>query len=1159
LKKQMLLSVLLVAIFAIGIVSMAVPVKAAISGECTIVLPNYVVPGGSIWVYVEGYSATGGSTYFFLSEDNDAEISSGDIEIAKMDTSDVEDAMADLEGVMVKIPTDVDPDEYYVKVSEDNDVGDDALPSDTYDNLKAEMGLPTRGAAGGGVPSGWDGLDTIEVLEEEDWPTITLDPESGTVWKPYPDEEYREIDVEGEDIDEDYEDTNRTELFWGVYNWTNTAVDDYEGLMEDADGRTAFDVADGEFDAEDVVLTEAFMGEHDILVLLWNSADAEFLGTYGTFTVESSIDVYPDETFSIEADELEEWVEIRAHGFPEGTVDADEPPEFQVRDIETGDLEETVVAEIAKDIDVEDDDGEPPGTFDDADVGSPRRLNVTDIDEAPEGIIDITIVVNGETLTFEKQLLSSVDSDPGDAMGLMTPTSGEIGDDVWFYAIDLPAATHVNVTFADGVRCRISEMPGVDLADLVADGNGAWKIRVELSDLPGGEFDVELEDIDYNRGYDLGVFEVLPTIEFYERPGYPAGDDITSTTVGDGDDDTYAGTIEVYATGFLVDAVFTSIEFAGEPVDEDEYWAYAPDDFEVEIDETGIFESGLIEVPHISGGGKEVTVEIIGEDADGDRLVYESEITVDPRIQNITVTMEDDEYETLEGVLVLEPLDNLYPIQDDYQYWVGYLDTDYIFGGNPMMITGVGFLAGESVTVTFTSEDKDIEEACTILKGGKADSDGDLEVIFMLPHTRDFAKTIADGDIEVAGATDTNKDSVYDRYSDEDYYDYTEPYIEIDPADDTYAKLFFNIDFDPDLDLTVYVGDEVKLTGCGFDTKDLVFEILGDEVGEATATYGYFETTITIPELERSDPDLGGVDPYRVDETETGQYSADFDVESKVVLSVTEAVAGAEVTAYGTGWVDDLTVDIVWPDLPALVADIEPDTGSWEETFKVPDVEPGPYTILVFDEELEDAEEEVEVTFKVLGPLSIASLTMPGTVYPESTITISVNVQNYFGTAVSGAKVTGKITPPVGAAITLTFPATDAAGISSASWKVPADAAEGTYKVDVTASKPEAGADATATGTFYVEPKVVPPPPVDISALEKSVSDLSKSVTGLSGDLSKLATDVSGLKSDIAALEAAIAAIPVVPVEWIYITAIMAIIAAIAAIAAVVAVYRKIA
>jgi len=1136
LKNQKLLSVLLLTIFAVGIISMAVPVNATVSGRPTIILPNYVVPGGSIWVYIEDYSATGGSTYVWLSEDNDAEISSGDIQIAKEDTDDVEDWMAD-EGMTIKIPTDVEPGEYYVKVSEDNDEGDDALPSRVIED----------------VIDGWDGIDTVEVLEEEDWPTITVDKASGTVYNPYPDEDYRTIKVEGSDIDLDYEGEDTVTLYWDSYTFTDDAFKgpyeapgynyQYRGFMHGENKTTGAAVVhwwdvdeNGEFEAEDVALTEAFMGEHDILVLLENEADEEYLGTYGTFTVEPSIDVVPDEDFSIEADELEEWVDIRAHGFPKGKVDEDEPPEFQVKDIEDGDLLETLTGEIDGDTDIEKGEDQPPGTFDDADVGADRLLTVTDIDEAPEGIIDIVIDVNGETLTFENALLSSLDSDPGDAMGMMDTTSGKIGDKVWFYAIDLPADTDVDVVFRDSVRRSIEEDMGVDPADLISDGNGAWKIRVKLDALPGGEYEIDLEDLDNDRGYDLGTFEILPKVTFYSLTDKK----ITSTTVGDGDDTTFVGTIKIDGTGFMVDATFTSIEFAGKAVRERDYHDYYPDDFEVTVDETGEFESGWIEVPKVSGGGEKVTVEIIGEDDDGDRITIESEITIKPRIQDIDVEWDDDaeEYDPLEGVLVLEPTD----WWDPDVYWVGYLDVDgdSIFGGQSMMITGVGFKAEESVTVTFTSEDKDIEEELEIVQGAEAESDGDLKVIFLLPTSRDFAKTILDGDIEVAGSTDTNKDSVVDRY--EDYYE-EDLYIEISSPDDGDAKLFFNIDYDPDLDLSVKVGDEAVIVGCGFDTNDLVLEIDDDEVAEVESDYGYFETTVTIPELERGF--------YTVDETEVGVSTAEWRVSEKVVLSPKEAISGAEVTASGTGWHDDEEVDMEWPDLEQLIRNVEPDHGSWEETFTVPDVEPGPYTLLFID----DADEDVEVVFRVLGPLQIGSLSIPSMVRPGSSITISVSVQNYFGTAIENATVTGSITPPVGVAVTLTF--TEATkGIYTASWLVPADAEEGSYTVDVTAEKAEVGGIATSSGSFFVEAAVKP---IDISELETIVTNLATDVSGLSGDLSGLATDVSGLKSDIAALKADIGALPVVPLELIYVTAIMAVIAAIAAIAAVVAVYRKIA
>jgi len=1132
LKNRKLLSVLLLTIFAVGIISMAVPVNAAVDGRPTIVAPNYVVPGGSIWVYIEDYSATGGSTYFWLSEDNDAEISSGDIQIAKEDTDDVE-AWMDDEGhwMTIKIPTDVEPEEYYLKVSEDNDEGDDALPSRVIEDIF----------------EGMDGIDTVEVLEEADWPTITVDKASGTVYLPYPDEEYRLVDVDGEDIDE--EDYDYVELFWDEYStWKDAFKGPYEepgynyqyaGYMHDENdtggpGVHEWDVDEnGEFSAEDIPLTEAYMGEHDILVLLYNVADEETLGAYGTFTVEPSLDVVPDEDFSIEADELEEMVDIRAHGFPEGKVDEDEPPEFQVNDIEDGDLLETLTGEIAADADIEDDEDEPPGTFDDADVGEDRLLTVTDIDEAPEGIIDIVIDVDGETLTFENALLSSLDSDPGDAMGMMDKTSGKIGDKVWFYAIDLPADTDVDVIFRDSVRRSIEDDMGIDPADLISDGNGAWKIRVKLDALPGGEYEIDLEDLENDRGYDLGTFEILPKVTFYSLTDKK----ITSTTVGDGDDETFAGTIRISGTGFMVDATFMSIEFSGKALKQKDYHDFE-DDFEVIIDESGDFASGWIEVPKVSGGGEKVTVEIIGEDDDGDRIIVESEIKIKPRIQDINVVWDEDadEYDKLEGVLVLEPTD----WSDPDEYWVDFLDVDSIFGGQSMMITGVGFKAGESVTVTFTSEDKEIDEDLVVVQGAEATSSGGLEVIFLLPTSRDFAKTIVDGDLEVTGSTDTNKDSVVDRY--EDYVE-GDAYVMISSPDDDEAKLFFNIDYDPDLDLSVKVGDEAVIVGCGFDTNDLVLEIDDDEVAEVESDYGYFETTVTIPELERG--------LYTVDETEVMVSTEEWKVSEKVVLSPKEAVTGAEVTASGTGWHDDEEVDMEWPDLEQLIKNVEPKDGSWEETFTMPDVEPGPYTLLFID----DADEDAEVIFRVLGPLQIGSLSIPSMVRPGSSITISISVQNYFGTAIENATVTGAITPPVGVALTLTF--TEATkGIYTASWLVPADADEGSYTVDVTAEKAEVGGIATSSGSFFVEAAVKP---VDISELEAIVANLATDVSGLSGDLSGLATDVSGLKSDIAALKADIGALPVVPLELIYVTAIMAVIAAIAAIAAVVAVYRKIA
>ncbi|MFW9832183.1 MAG: cellulase family glycosylhydrolase, partial [Candidatus Thorarchaeota archaeon] len=64
-------------------------------------------------------------------------------------------------------------------------------------------------------------------------------------------------------------------------NGVNCWLDGYEDIWRQ---HGIWDVDEnGEFSAEDIPLTEAYMGEHDILVLLWNVADEETLGAYGTF------------------------------------------------------------------------------------------------------------------------------------------------------------------------------------------------------------------------------------------------------------------------------------------------------------------------------------------------------------------------------------------------------------------------------------------------------------------------------------------------------------------------------------------------------------------------------------------------------------------------------------------------------------------------------------------------------------------------------------------------------------------------------------------------------------------------------------------------------------------------------------------------------------
>ncbi|RLG99327.1 hypothetical protein DRO28_01400 [Candidatus Bathyarchaeota archaeon] len=167
---------------------------------------------------------------------------------------------------------------------------------------------------------------------------------------------------------------------------------------------------------------------------------------------------------------------------------------------------------------------------------------------------------------------------------------------------------------------------------------------------------------------------------------------------------------------------------------------------------------------------------------------------------------------------------------------------------------------------------------------------------------------------------------------------------------------------------------------------------------------------------------------------------------------------------------------------------------------------PGTYT-LTFD----DGVEVLEETFMVLGPLRITSLSMPTDVYVGSEITITVNVMDYFNAPVSGASVSGKVwLPETGVYYSLLFEEISP-GVYTTTYAVPD--MEGSYRVEVTASKPEAGGSTTATGSFYASKK--PPAPPDITDLVDKVSTLTDNVDTLTSNVNELASSVDKLTSDV--------------------------------------------
>ena len=953
-NKKALLSLTLLVMLVANIAAIAVPAQAAVEGAVTISMPDMVVPGGAIEVEITGFAADGGTIYFYLSEDNDPDISSGDIRIAKMDRDDVLDELPDL---TLEVPTTVDAGDYYVKVTDSSKTGASCIVSD----------------------------NTVEVLAEEDWPTITVDPESDSV--------PTTVDVEGEDINDDWEMETVT-LYW----------EDYEeeianGVVED----------NTEFTVEDVAIPEAFMGKHKILVLL---VDEDTVGTYVEFEVEPSITVTAPETYSIDADEEEDQiVTIEAHGFPEGTIDEDSI-KYIIKDFETGSTIDTFTSEHDE-VDVSDAAG-TEGTF---------TVDTT-LWQIDEGVLDIQFAVDGETITLEEQLLSSNTGDVGEFKAKMDKTSGEIGDDVEFMGIEFPADVDVEIIF-DGVLTKT-----VDAGS--ADGNGAWRFTYTLADLPGGEYTVRVKDDTNSITKNIGTFTVTPSIEV----------DPDEAVVGD--------EVDITGEGFPPFSTFDTVMFGSEEVEID-----------VEVGDDGVFEALDVEIPHISGGGQDVSVKVIGEDMDGDKVTIETTIVINPDMESLEYLDENGDWNPAAGAT--------------------------IFAGNPMKFTGTGFLAGEKVTITF---ENDVTEEAEITDGGVADSDGDLEVVFTVPTGRKFARA-EDWTVTIAGSTDGNE---------------YEADVSTSALDDTEARLFFGLQDDGDLTDEVYVGDSVVVVGVGFDTEDLTLEFGGEEVKDVTASYGYFMTLITIPELQRG--------TYTLEETETGVESLDVDLKSSVKLSTEKAIVGATVTVNGKGWVEDEDVDVLWPDLPALVSEEPDEDGNWEATFTVPSVPPGTYTI-VFDDDLID--EPIEVTFMVLGPLRITSLSMPTDVYVGSVITITVNVMDYFNAPVSGADVTGTVTMPEGAGTEhLTF-TEGAPGVYSAEYTVPDW--EGSFTVKVTATKAEAGGSTTATGSFYASRK---PAPVDLSDIIEKVEDLTDNVNSLTSNVNKLASSVSGLTSDVAGVSSSV-------------------------------------
>jgi len=171
-----------------------------------------------------------------------------------------------------------------------------------------------------------------------------------------------------------------------------------------------------------------------------------------------------------------------------------------------------------------------------------------------------------------------------------------------------------------------------------------------------------------------------------------------------------------------------------------------------------------------------------------------------------------------------------------------------------------------------------------------------LELIAQLPVFKALSGK-EDVYLNVAGATSTNE-------ADSDAFDIAAP-------DDALAKIFFGLESDGDLDTDVYVGDNVKIIGCGFETKSLTLHetVTDTDLKSVSATNGYFETTITIPEME-GDPN--GNAEYELEVEGLSTLPVYFYVYPLMAITPASGFPGDSFTVSGTGFSDGNDVDIVW-------------------------------------------------------------------------------------------------------------------------------------------------------------------------------------------------------------------------------------------------------
>ncbi|MEM2094437.1 MAG: hypothetical protein QXI32_03980 [Candidatus Bathyarchaeia archaeon] len=280
--SRILVSVLIIFSLVLGIFSPCIIVYGRIfSGKVDLGDPRTVSPGGYIVINTWPIppDAGGGTIYFYLSKNDDAEISSGDALIKTIKRVDVKASTT------VKVPTRISAGEYSVKMTDIAKVGSQCLVSDSK-----------------------------LIIVTADLPEVNVNPKSGIVGS--------EIKVEGKNIGQKYD---VAKLYWNDYN---RMLGEYV-------------VTDGRFTA-DLQVPNGFMGPNEILVLLYDSDVDGYFGTYISFNVEPSITIIAPVEPSIMANVMDpQDVIMNCQGFPKGTIGKD-TVKYLLKDISTGIIIDTL-------------------------------------------------------------------------------------------------------------------------------------------------------------------------------------------------------------------------------------------------------------------------------------------------------------------------------------------------------------------------------------------------------------------------------------------------------------------------------------------------------------------------------------------------------------------------------------------------------------------------------------------------------------------------------------------------------------------------------------------------------------------------------------------------------------------------------------------------